>query len=474
MDEVGPYPCVGVVPAGGYGTGVLQGRGPGAAYPFVRPAADVRGVLADAHVDSHASTLIPPFTITWLAGMDKAVNCGATADPDTIGTGPDHTPRHDADVVIHDAAGAIVIDSTDPAVSYRGRAWGPRLRLHEWVAPDAYCRLLQHTGFADADAVRLVPAIIKPADGRLDERASAPPPLVLRRARADNDLLPAGPVLLDAGYNVEIAPRETVAGPRRIAHLILSAAPGGGIGRAPGCVEEEVLLRSINGATGDAAGNLTLTATGCLWIRQPFTRGDEAATPTAGTLVLGGDCGPCCECDDFAAVQQGVLQAWGDYAEAARVARETACRLQQFIARWEAQRGCRTASSVRINALPHGAFVEVAISVCNPGPDCLTDVTAQLVIATDPATPVATAGVATTTDGRGGVAPWYPTLVPDPDLPGRAMIAIAWPLVPPRSAVTARLRLQIAGDVSVAIDLTAADAAGPLPGAAGRVVTVPA
>ena len=345
-----------ILPDGGRGIGVNPR---GTEYPFVDPSANVRHLLADAYLAYAVDNLRLPLRVVSLAGFDAAF----------LGQVPTR-----ADVVIVDADGATAFDST--AATYRTYAFGARLRVHEWVNATTVCRFVQHTAFADAAQVVAWPTLIVPGDGTLDERVSE---VITRRVASlgdpDTGVSVAQDVVFANGYNTTMEVTESRRGLRVITQLIYAAEPGDGLGRYPGCAEPDLVVRSINHVRGGEFGDFQLSAAGCYWVRQPTQQAGGTATPTPGTLHLGNDCGPCCECEDFVRVQKGVLRTWDRFVGVAADAEASRDIFRDVVDAWQAEKTCVESKVVQVVISPFGdIFAEVVVSICNHTTVCLVDV----------------------------------------------------------------------------------------------------
>lgn len=353
-----------VHPLGGKGTGISQG---GTNFPFVAPRDDVRGLLADLHLAHEVREAEPPLRVTALTGFDRAF----VGLPSRAG------------ITILDAADRVVFSSTGSA--YRWKDWGPRLRVHEWLKGGAVCRAVQHRAVAyPRDPF---PAAIVPQDGTLDERASyLIPRRVLRLIDSATGDVASGTIRLVNGWNVTVAHAPRDSGLRAASTLTISAVPGAGPGRAPGCQDPAAsrVLRRVNDVGPDEHGNLSLAADGCYHVRQPLAvAGTPArAVPDPGKLTLGNDCGPCCVCDDFVNVQRAVLALEARIRGTAGAAEEVRDEFAAARDRWLTAKACRESRLIRLSVLPHsGRFVEVSAAICNGTPACLHAVTLTLTLA---------------------------------------------------------------------------------------------
>lgn len=358
---------MGVVADGGVGTGVNPfGRD----FPFVAPSADVAGLLCDFWLSHRVDGLTLPLAVTRLAGV--------TQPPGSSSSLPAGQPA----VVVKDAAGVVVFDGAD--AEYEGRAFSTRFYVHEWRTASAVCLAVQHTGQADPDRVVEYPAVVEPVSGVLDARCYERAPAGVTAVVVNGARL-TGRVHLVNGYNTTLA-AGAGAGPtaglvrrtslRPEARVALAADPGTGAGVYPGCESDPVpAVRRVGGATPDAAGNLTVAADGCYWVRRPaagWAGGSSAVSLTPAAVTLGNDCRPCCECDDYVAVYRAAARVHGRYRDLGRLAEAVRARFAENKARWLDQKACREARRLRVtlvSAAPGGVIVLAA--VCNPSKDCV-------------------------------------------------------------------------------------------------------
>jgi hypothetical protein len=385
-----------ILPDGGRGIGVNP---QGSDFPFVRPSADVRGLLADAYLAHEVRDATPPLRVVRISGLAAGFATGAA-------------PAR-AEIRIADGAGVVIFDSA--GVPYAGTPFGPRLLIHEWASDIAVCRIVQHTAFPPGKG-RDVPADLSPGDGTLDARVGVPMPRRIRRfyEMVENHST-AGSVAVANGYNIEIAVNRTTVGLRNVTQLTFSATPGSGLGRYPGCVDPDLVLRSVNGVRGDGRGDFRLDASGCYWVRQPVTGSGAGVDVAPATLRIGNDCGPCCECDDYVRVQRGALGVWGRIAAVGVGAEAARDEFASVVSAWLAEKACVDAKVVEVTLAPFGGiYVEAVVSVCNHSTRCLVDVSVTISVATDAGAVTLVGGATTITDVRGnqrlytpgGDGPW--------------------------------------------------------------------
>ncbi len=424
-------PCDVLAVDGGKGTGPNpRGRD----YPFVAPSSDISGVLADFWV-CFATPETPvqlPLRLSWLYGMDKAINCGAAGPP---GGAAPSVPRHQAEVQVIDAVGTVVFDSTI-AYWFRASQISSRLRSYEWRTRVGDCRLVQHTAFPTPQDVRLLPDSIAPVDGRLDERCVQERPARLSRLEAEGSILSVvGNGALRGGYNVTIGTAAVRSGLRRGAALTFNVIAGSGEGRYPACDLLPRYVTAINGKP--AAGNLSLDVSDCLWLRR--------TSSTSHAMRMGNDCGPCCSCDGYVRVQRAILAEWDRHVVLAASATDAAGTFRRSVDRWVANKACRDSSPLSVNAVSNGGRIAVGAGFCNTTPACLSDVTLQLTLTHTTPNAGWRLDAPLTTDGVGGIANaasttavWSPT---------GGTITHTWATVPPLASVSLRCGIELSADV---------------------------
>lgn len=361
--------------------------------PAARPV-DVRYLLADAWLayddpaDYHEAVqpFVPPFRIAWLYGF----GCRPAAPPPWA-----PTPTHVADVLIIDATGRTVFDSTlavsstlSPEAGFAMKDWGDRLRIYEWITDSAVCRIVVHTKW-DPDlspAPRDYPIHLIPLVATLDERAVERMPKRVKSLTAILDRTTRTPVDFVAGYNMQLAhagPVTTVGG-RVTQQISWHAVAGAGLGIYPGCNTEPLLVRQINGVRPTPSGDFYMAATDCYWIRQPVEIVSDAPRLTlpqsvlhpawASQLQLGADCKPCCDCSDYLNVATYMNKVQGQYViigQAAESARDT---YNDVRTQWLSQGDCYLQRPIRIAMQPQTCpFLDVAVQYCNHTGSCQRD-----------------------------------------------------------------------------------------------------
>lgn len=349
---------------------VDQPPGGGSAYPFAR--GHVLGALvADFYLA--VPRVAGPVRLVWLHGFGLIP---AAPPPDT----PD--PVHPRELLVADAAGAVVFDST-AATAYHDVGWGAR-RVVEWVTPAGVARLVFYMG-----QLGVWPAEIAYADAVLDPRTCVPVPLRVRTV-AVGGVASGGAIELAGGFNLALEPAPAVAGGgRSTAAVTIAAVAGAGQGRKSDCAETVATLNTINGIAPDGRGNFRIEASGCYRLervvavdpRGPGRLARFAAAEDRASLRLSNDCGPCCTCDDFVSTYRGLSRVHGDWATVSHNAEAARDRYRDNAARWASQKECRAAQALRAIAVREPACkVFVGTSFCNPTPCCITQGEVRLTI----------------------------------------------------------------------------------------------
>jgi hypothetical protein len=431
---------VDITPLGGRGISVNP---EGTDYPFVDPNDDVRGILADAFLAHEVSEVQLPLHLFQMTNFDAALpgSCSLSSSSSTSASSSSASAETRADVIIKDASGKIICDTsyvpTYDAITksgYRQVDFGTRFRIHEWVLTEDVvgnnkafvCRVVQHTAFEDDEDVHCIPNLIQPENSVLDARVSQLLPKRIRTITVNTTTF-RGNVALSNGYNTflfrgdDTRTTTTAAIPaavlpdenfpfytdpvlRQKNRITLSASPGDGLGTFPGCPELDVIIRRMNGVSpqgelDDAglpqknAGNFLLAAEECYFVRQPTTLlngksfprqdlvpanpGPAGAIPAPG-FRIGNDCGPCCECVEFARTYKAMRRLWNNFKELGVRAEATRDLYKANMDRWISQKECREGSPLRLatsQAFGSGTLVvSAAGAICNSSDECITDV----------------------------------------------------------------------------------------------------
>jgi hypothetical protein len=428
---------VDITPLGGRGISVNP---EGTDYPFVDPNEDVRGILADAFLAHEVREVELPLRLFKMVNFDAALpgSCSSSSSSSSSATAR-------ADVIIKDATGRIVCDTafvpTYDAVTnsgYRQVDFGTRFRIHEWVLTEDVtgqnkafvCRVVQHTAFEDEEDVHCVPQLLYPARAELDERVSQLLPKRIRSIRVNTTTVREN-IALTNGFNTflfhgsDTRTSTTAAIPpavlpgtnfpfsidpnlRQKNRITLSASPGDGLGKYPGCPELDIIIRKINGVKPQGergnddkpltnSGNFLLAAEECYYVRQPTTLLNGQAVPRtdlvpaipgpAGSipapgLRIGNDCGPCCECVEFARTYKAMVRLRDDFKLLGTRAETTRDLYKDNMARWIASKNCREDHPLRLAvSQAYGSetlVISAAGAICNTSDECITDVDLEI------------------------------------------------------------------------------------------------
>lgn len=373
-------------PRGRQPIGVNQPPYGGFAYPFVNPSDDIAQLLADFYLayDDDYSAYTLPFRVAWLHGFGTSSDSSSDSAPTGF-----PNPTHSHDLVVHDALGLTVFDST-AAGTFETKAWGTRLLILEWLTGTGVCRCTTYTAWAANQTPRDYADDIVPESSVLDARTYIRTPRRLRSLRVNGHTFNPGAIAFQEGYNCTIfegvSTQQNVPvsfnlagvvnssdGKRKKTQITFQANPGDGLGVVPSCQDPSPTIQTINQVGPDAGGNLTLDASGCLRIQMPVSVADGIATVTApGTLVISNDCEPCCPCNDYAYVYLALKKLWSiglGLAERAEAARD---QFATNIDRWNAQKSCRESQPFRVVAFPEaGCKASVGVSFCNTNKCCV-------------------------------------------------------------------------------------------------------
>lgn len=489
-------------PRGREGIGVVQPHA-GTDYPLLDPSADVRDLLADFYLsygdpgDYGGIGFVAPFRIQWLSGF-------GTGPADSTPGAP--TPVNAVDLLVVDAVGTVVFDSTlviadldHPNSAFASRGWGPRLQIYEWSSELMVCRVVVHTKWSpDEDPVpREYPSQFLPAAALLDPRSCHRlPKRVLSIGAVLSQLKRCG-VEFVAGYNIKLTNARTQTKTLRAgAAITFDATPGGGLGIYPGCEPQPLYIRRINGIEPSPTGDFLLAAADCYYVRQPMhwlTGGEslsadaevwpevllfpgnqldaELPDPLAGQvktaagwppadnpayahLKVGNDCRPCCDCDDYVAVAEYLNRVRDRYAV---VGQSTAAVNQKYLEnrdRWLAIRECVYRRPLRLQLQPQICpYLDVLAQYVNNTDQCQQALALTVTLATAPP------------DGLGTQVPGYGIIYGVAVLPGsfapgtqRYTLDGEWPTftahwdgVQPGATVYVKFRLSFA-DCGVAGD----------------------
>jgi hypothetical protein len=353
-------------PRGRQPIGVCQPPGASGDYPFAAPSADVALLLGDfylAYEDTECGYVLP-LRVSWLYGFGTNPVSAPSGTP---------TPAHDRDLVVKDADGAVVFDSTTAAY-YEETEWGGRLLVVQWQTADAVCRCTVHTEWSPEHTAVTYDDHIEPDSGVLDARTYERMPARVRGIRVGNQTF-TGKIVFQSGNNVDLTGEaaDRTDGGEFVNAVTIDAVPGAGLGRQPGCESTEVVLRRINQSQPDDSGNLVIEMDDCLRLQIPLTvTGDTATYAAESTLQIHSECTPCCACEDYVNTYRGLKAVWDRWRSAAASAEATRDVYHDNRDRWNDQRDCRLASPARllVNS-ERNCRLFVGGSFCNMTPCCV-------------------------------------------------------------------------------------------------------
>jgi hypothetical protein len=346
---------------------VNQPTGGGSDYPFIE-ASDINKIIADAYlyVSGDCRNLQFPFSIKWLYGFGSAPVFSPIA------------PTHSQDLLIVDAEGTTVFDSRGSDY-FSTQDWSDRLRVIEWHdnSSDSVLRVVQHTAVSlDEDPDNLT-RYYEPTIATLDDRVIE---FVKPRVRSIGVEIAgdAGhPVRLSNGNNMLLtATASAVAdGGRFSTEISISAQPGAGLGKyLPGCGENDLLIRTINGIQPDDNGNINLSGSSCYRLERPIIEQLTANTVSVSdnSIQITNDCTACCTCQDFANTYEGVRNVTEQYREIYNLGIEVRNTHADNVSRWNEQMLCRISKPFTISLVPTcNNELSVAVGYCNRSEECI-------------------------------------------------------------------------------------------------------
>lgn len=381
--EVFTCPDIEIDPHGREGIGVVQPQS-GINYPFVKPSEDIQHLIADlylAYEDPSDYTPVTAYELPLKIAYIYGLGCTMSEKPLWA---PDAT--HYVDVVITDADDQVVFDSTQ-ADYFEDLEWG-EYKIFEWRTDEGVLRIVSYVSWPDTDepAQQQFPKHIAPDNGILDARTIYRMPKRVKSLRLVLDQFTKTNVNLVAGYNMSLV-HETAdsdPGERNVEQITINATPGAGDGIFPGCVEQDIVLRRINGVGPNLPGDFLLAATDCYWVRQPTTIVDEdpltvvpaiSLDPTSGHLQLGNDCGPCCSCDDFVDTVKYMYRLRDEGIRIGKIVDESRDQYHLNRERWNEAKECLEKRPLRLALQAQNCpYLDVVAQYCNQTDKCLKDI----------------------------------------------------------------------------------------------------
>lgn len=149
-----------------------------------------------------------------------------------------------------------------------------------------------------------------------------------------------------------------------INRIVVSASPGAGAGRLDtgACSDVSTDILTINN-TGPNNGNLNLNGGACYNIMPAV---DESYTPIPAELEIKNDCTPCCDCDDFVDVYEGIRQLKNRGLVVSGYWQQISNKYRNILDVWAEKTECATGCKNQLFAYSHtGWLVNVEIRVSN-------------------------------------------------------------------------------------------------------------
>jgi hypothetical protein len=376
------------IPKGGREISVNQPpHGAASDYPFVAPDDDIERILGELWLsyEDPECTYVLPLNVAWMYGFGPTPVAPPPGFP---------TPTHARDIIIRDALGTTVFDST-LAIGFAQVPFGSRLTTFEWKTEDEVLRVTQHTAISPGDPPLDHDDYIEPTSGELDSRTYQALPKRVKSIRVGLVKMRAENIIFDEGFNLAMAAGSVLSTPggRRIQPIAFSANPGDGLGRLPACDEADALLRKVNNIGPNDSGNLKLDAGGC-YRAQRLTRVTQedprqvefyedglTTEEAAAALRISNDCGPCCTCEDFVNTYEGIRRLEAQYNDLGDQAEEVRDQYALNIDRWNVVRDCALATPIRmVVRQEYDCNVAFGISFCNLGDVCIHDIVLRLTL----------------------------------------------------------------------------------------------
>ena len=407
-------------------------------YPLVAPSPDVRYLLADVYLSyddpSDYSTdpeFSQPFSIYWLSGFgDDAAEVFVPDSEDSESSSAADAapvPTNTRDIIIRDATGREVFNSTAAGVVYVDREWTDWLSITSWhLASGETCSVVHYTAWDSVwwSTPQSYSEYLFPDSAVLQDPTVYRLPRRVRSLTAILDVLTAQHVAFSGSYNMQLTADVAVPalGGRRINGITFDATPGAGIGVYPECEPDALAITKINEVPPTSTGQFFFNADGCYYARQPVrllsetprlllpevqlspgsTVEDAELMPdeTAGTsttaigwpadiqyahLQIGNDCGACCSCDDYVAVAEYIQQQHAKYAALGSSFSATRDTYHANRTRWLASRTVLQQYPVRIAVLAQRCpYVDIGVQVCNQTATDMVDILVTVTMSTSP------------------------------------------------------------------------------------------
>lgn len=380
--------------------GINQPPSGGSLYPFVNPSTDIKFLLGDFFIsfDDLTDSFVYPLRVKWLYGFGTNSVTPISGYP---------APTHAQDILIVDANNIIVFDSTQ-ATSFKTTDWDSRLTIVEWESDDIVCRCTFHYEWTAGDIANgstiTYDDYIVPANGELQADTWYKLPKRVKSIVVGTQSVAKTKVVFKEGYNVglnanvELTPlnidlpvftrsKQLTTGTRLTNQVVISAAPGLGLGVYPACTDTQPKLKKLNGAVGNSYQNFIFDSEACLRNQRPvglltsnprvFDYGafELNSLESKSTLKLSNDCTCCCACEYFARTYQGLKRQWFLFKDIATEVEKTRDNFQNNINRWNIQKQIRETDNIRIRISVDGnCKIRYGIALCNSSKCCLSNI----------------------------------------------------------------------------------------------------
>lgn len=407
---------------------------------------DVRELFADFYLSYDdrgyywaEETAVHPLRIYWLYGFGDGPAFSLGQNP--VETVPVPANTHAKDLIVVDSQNKVVFDSTQ-ADYYEETTWGEHYKIIEWRRNEKptnlakqqriVCRAVQFLHLHTNTVIPERPISFCPRHAVLDERAIEKiPKRVLAMRVQTGDCVSEwfhNKVTFVNGHNTEltigegaallpgIPTADTLRGNTNFGFRVVA---GGGKGQfgicATGVCEEDTptgvclsgeditvkicdeavgeKITVLNGVPPDAQGNINLNARDCLFVRKPATYIDDKPHNTytvngqeiRPVMHIGGDCGPCCACDDYVETAKYLTKVAARYQVVGERASAVQDLHKQNIQRWNAQRDCRLSKPLRLLLVTQPCpCMDVVAMYCNHCNDCAENVKLTIAFSSSP------------------------------------------------------------------------------------------
>ena len=356
-------------------------------YPLIGPVdEEIRYLLADAHFhfddpgEYTGGKYRLPFKLAWLYGIGESPNAPPSWAP---------VPTHPADLVLHDADGNTVLDTT-LADGFTTREITGRLRLYEWVGDDFVAWIVVHTCWAPGAQPSVTPRTyslnIVPENAVIDPRCVFRRGRTVRRVVVNNVPYQASHVLIRAGHNVAIEDvLQETDGLRRSASVAISVVPGAGAGRYDDCSNAPPsYVRTLNGVRPDDYGTFQVAAGDCLFL----SRMDNSGEWLPSAIQLDNVCSPTCPPEEFVSIADFMRSLGDQYAVLGQAAESVRDLYHQNRQRWIDSKCCLEQYPLRAVLQPQLCpYIDVAGQFVNMTDQCVKNVKLKfhMEITNDPA-----------------------------------------------------------------------------------------